>query len=345
MLASLALAGFAVHRLAPPRRIAGFARAGAPAERPAHLAPHRVGQSPPHKCGQRRRSCRRRAAQDPLNNRIRIYGPGPGRTDTWSYRHEAFVLPFKPLFVDRLGRLIVAAPRSSEPGEVVEQVAVLDAGGVQRETLVPPHGDFDPPSVEVHVPVLGRSVTSPVPLTARRYWTLNPDGRFIAGVSTDYRIDVQRHDGVLRIERIYEPVAVPEAERDYYRDDTTRGMRRSQPDWDWNGPPVPDTKPAYRGLAAGRDGRIWVRLWTAAHPEENVDHDPGDPRSEAVTWPSPLRYDVFEPDGTYLGAVNPPEGFADYPQPVFDGDDVWAVTRDALDIERVVRFRLELPER
>ena len=91
----------------------------------------------------------------------------------------------------------------------------------------------------------------------------------------------------------------------------------------------------------GRDGRIWVRLWTEALPEENEAHDPDDPRSEPVTWPSPLRYDVFEPDGTYLGAVNPPEGFADYPQPVFDGDGVWAVTRDALGD----RARRPLPHR
>lgn len=282
------------------------------------------------------------AAQDPLNGRIQVYGPEPNDTEAWSYEYGAIVLPFKPLFVDPLGQLLVAAPQSSVSGEFVEQVAVLDADGVQRDTRLPPHGDFRPPSVEVRVPMFERPVTVPVPLTARRLWTLNPDGQFVVGVSTDYRIDVLRDDGVLRIERVYEPVPVPEAERAYYRDDTTHGMRRTQPDWSWNGPPVPDTKPPFRGLAVGRDGRIWVRLWTEASAEENENHDPGNPGSDPVAWPSPLRYDVFEADGTYLGAVVPPDGFVYEPQPVFDGDDVWAVTRDGLGVERVVRFRIRV---
>ena len=283
-------------------------------------------------------------AQDPLNQRVQVYGPNPDETEAWSYPQEAFVLPFKPLFVDRLGRLLISAPRSPATGEAVAQVVVLDADGVQRETLVPPYGDFEPPSVEVYVAMFERSLTSPVPLTARRHWTLNPDGRFIAGVSTDYRFDVHREDGILRIERVYEPVAVSDAERDDYREDTERGMRVSEPGWEWNGPPIPETKPPFRELIAGRDGRIWVRLWTEGQSEANEAHDPDDPRFDPVNWTSPPRYDVFEPDGTYLGAVNPPDGFAHYPQPILDGDDVWAVTRDALDVQRVVRFHIELPD-
>lgn len=51
---------------------------------------------------------------------------------------------------------------------------------------------------------------------------------------------------------------------------------------------------------------------------------------------------MFEADGTYLGAVNPPEDFSPNPFPVFDGDDVWAVSRDDLGIQRVVRYRITL---
>jgi len=83
-----------------------------------------------------------------------------------------------------------------------------------------------------------------------------------------------------------------------------------------------------------------VRLSTEAHRVENEDYDPADPRSPRVTWVEPLRYDVFEPDGTYLGAVVPPDEFAPRPNPVFEGDHVWAVTRDELGVQRVVRFRI-----
>ena len=34
-----------------------------------------------------------------------------------------------------------------------------------------------------------------------------------------------------------------------------------------------------------------------------------------------------------------PDGFKAYPAPVFDGDRVWAVTRDELGVQRVVRYR------
>ena len=288
------------------------------------------------------------AVNDQREFRIQVYRPGGGETEAWAYSAGGVVLRLRQLFADRRGHAFVLAPQVSPDGDFIPQVLVFDSSGAARDTLIPPGWDFEPPSVELEL-VMGagraRAIRQPIPLTARHHWTLNRDGRFVTGVSSDYRIDVERDDGVLRIERVHDPVVVSEAERGYHRERLTRAMRVTQPDWNWNGPPVPETKPPFRGLVAGRDGRVWVRLWTEGRPEENEDHDPENPRSEPVTWPSPLRYDVFEPDGTYLGAVNPPEGFADYPQPVFDGDYVWAVTRDALDVERVVRFRLEVGSR
>lgn len=288
------------------------------------------------------------AVNDQIDFRIQVYDPGGGGSETWSYSAGGVVLRVRQLYPDRYGGAFVLAPQVAPTGNFVPQILALDATGAPRDTLLPPGAGFEPPSVELEL-FMGsgssRRIAQPIPLTPRHYWTLNPDGRFVTGVSSDYRIDVQRDDGVLRLERVHEPAVVSEAERGYHRERLTRAMRVTQPDWNWNGPPVPETKPPFRGLVAGRDGRVWVRLWTEGRPEENEDHDPENPRSEPVTWPSPLRYDVFEPDGTYLGAVNPPEGFADYPQPVFDGDYVWAVTRDALDVERVVRFRIEVGSR
>ncbi|WP_420447681.1 6-bladed beta-propeller [Candidatus Palauibacter sp.] len=285
------------------------------------------------------------AVNDLLGFRIQVYGAGGREPETWTYSAGGVILRLQQLYADREGRALVLAPQASPGGGSVPHLLAFDASGAPRDTLIPPGGDFEPPSVELEL-VMGagraRTISQPVPLTARRYWTLNPDGRFVSGISTDYGIDVQQDDGVLRIERAYEPVAVSEAERSYHRERLTRALRVTQPDWEWNGPPVPESKPPFRGLVTGRDGRIWVRLWTEASPEANEDHDPENARSEPVTWPSPLRYDVFEPDGTYLGAVNAPEGFAEFPQPVFDGDHAWAVTRDALDVERVVRFRIEV---
>ena len=108
----------------------------------------------------------------------------------------------------------------------------------------------------------------------------------------------------------------------------------------WNGPPIPEHKPFLRGLVARRDGRIRVRLATEAQPAGNENHDPDDPWSAPTNWVETLRYDVLRPDGAYMGGVAPPGEFRPYPRPVFDGDPVWAVTRDEVGVERVARYRI-----
>ena len=40
------------------------------------------------------------------------------------------------------------------------------------------------------------------------------------------------------------------------------------------------------------------------------------------------------------GGSRPRTGFRVLAEPIFDGDHVWAVTRDELGVERVVRYRI-----
>ena len=55
-----------------------------------------------------------------------------------------------------------------------------------------------------------------------------------------------------------------------------------------------------------------------------------------------VAYDVFEPDGTYLGRVETPEGFSSFPEPIFRGDHVWATMRDENEVTYLVRFRIDV---
>ena len=181
--------------------------------------------------------------------------------------------------------------------------------------------------------------TSGVPFSPYFTWTLHPTGHFLKGLSTEYRFELATDDDILRVERDYDPVPVSSLERDFAGEMIEQEMREVDPDWAWDGPPIPDYKPPFMALHAGRDGRIWMHLPTADNIVENEDHDPNDPRSQPVIFRFRVRYDVFEPDGTYLGAVEAPDEFSGS-QPVFDGDHVWAVARDELGIERVVRYRI-----
>ena len=77
----------------------------------------------------------------------------------------------------------------------------------------------------------------------------------------------------------------------------------------------------------------------------DIAEEPEERRGEIPTrtWVEPVAFDVFEPDGRYLGMVRAPRGFSTRPQPVFRGDTVWATVRDDLEVPYIVRFRIQHP--
>ena len=280
---------------------------------------------------------RRLIVRDPDNQRVTVFGPGPGETDEW--RYNASVYSQSPLYTDARGRTFLLAGDLSRVADLVRHIILLGPDGTHLDTLPQPSSDYQRPFVRAEAP--GIRVSYGVPFTPRFLWTIHPSGHFLTGLSSDYRIDLARDDGVLRIERSYDPVPASDTERAYQRERTVGSIRASLPDWDWDGPAIPSHKPFFHELLAGRDGRIWVRLATEGRPVDNEDHDPDDPGSFPVTWEEETRYDVFQPDGTYLGVVVAPDGFSRFPAPVFDSDNVWAVTEGKLGVERVVRYRIQ----
>ena len=279
----------------------------------------------------------RLAVRDPENQRVTVFGPGPGETALWRYSARAETRV--PLYTDSRGRTLLLASDPTLGRALVMQIIVLGPDGTPLDTLPEPSNDYQPPFVRAEAP--GLSMSYGVPFTPRLHWTVHPSGHFLTGLSSDYRIDLARDGGVLRIERSQDPVPASTAERAYQRERIVGSIRRLLPGWEWDGPAIPSHKPFFRELLAGRDGRIWVRLWTEGRPVDNMDHDPGDPGSLSVIWEEEARYDVFEPDGTYLGVVVTPDEFSSFPAPVFDDDRVWAVTADELGVERVVRYRIQ----
>ncbi len=282
----------------------------------------------------------RLAVRDPENQRVTVFGPGPGETALWRYGASAGTR--SPLYTDARGRTFLLASDQARLRErgLVMQIIVLGPDGTPLDTLPVPSSDYQRPVVRAEAP--GMLVSYAVPFTPRFHWTVHPSGHFLAGLSSDYRIDLARDDGVLRIERSRDPVPASNAERAYERERIVASIRQSLPGWEWDGPAIPDRKPFFQELLAGRDGRIRVRLSSGGRPVDNPDHDPDNPGSLAVIWEEETRYDVFEPDGTYLGVVVAPDEFSTFPAPVFDGDRVWAVTAGELGVQRVVRYRIHI---
>ncbi len=218
--------------------------------------------------------------------------------------------------------------------------------GEPVDTVAAPTWSYEGPQLVAQRTTDGGVSTSvmPVPYSPTDHWAFSPLGYMVGGVSDEYAIDLYRTDStVLRIERVAEPVPVTAGERSDAEDRARWSMRFNQPDWTWNGPGVPDFKPAFRDLYVGKDGRIWVLVHTTGErvPEDEIDEPADRPNPRPPEhWRERPAFDVFEPNGSYLGRVVAPFDLSLRPSPVIEGDRVWAVARDALDVQYVVRYRL-----
>lgn len=276
--------------------------------------------------------------RDPGNGRLQVYDPTGNAAATWPARGGFFTSdPFHQTTADEVHTLILVDPDADVRDWETALVRISPDGAV-GDTLRIPDTAYEAPVIEARS---GNSASrTGVPFTAREVWTMHADGYFIHGVATEYAFTLLRPGAPVRVERVFEPVPVSRGERAEEERRVTMNMRRMDPSWSWNGPAIPDQKAAYQDLLAGRDGRIWVHLYAAAVEGEDFDYDPTDPDSVEDRWTEPVIFDVFEPDGTYVGRVEAGVGFQRYPEPVFDGDYVWAVREDDLGVQQVVRYRI-----
>ena len=271
--------------------------------------------------------------RDPGNARITVYSADGEALDTWPLRGGSFTS--RPLYVDTSGTVYTQIWGRDDAGERYTALKPYAPDGTPGDSLPAPSWDFEPAAVSFSNDML--QMQNHVPFTPRVHWTFGPTGNYVGGLSTEYSIDVFGADGVLRIQRVTEPVPVEAAEEAATRADVASGFRAMAPDWQWNGPPIPATKPPFQDIAVARDGRIWVRLHRAGYRAEAAD--PDDPAA-VDRWSEPVVWDLFEADGTYLGQVRAPEGFRTHPEPVFGAEHVWAITVDELAVEYLTRFRI-----
>jgi hypothetical protein len=191
------------------------------------------------------------------------------------------------------------------------------------------------------------STSAPVPFAPIRYVAISPLGYLVAGYPNRYAFEIhQPGRAVVSVRRDVKPEPVSRSERAEGRKGIEERMRQTDPNWTWNGPGIPENKPAYYGLIVGLDGRIWISLSPETGPKiggisGTSGVGPGmarPPRREADREPSkPTLYDVFEPDGRYLGQVQVPAGASAVVRKL---DQVWAVAFGDDDVPRLKRYRI-----
>lgn len=169
---------------------------------------------------------------------------------------------------------------------------------------------------------------------------LTPFGYYASGEGSRYAVTLHRTDAPpLRIERDVAVVPIDPDDRQNQTEMLTASVRRMDPGWRWNGPPIPETKPAFRSLDVGADGRIWVMRSMPGVRIEPAPEPPANPNAPpARRWREPLAYDVFEPDGRLVGHLPMPRRTS---LRHMNGERVWGVVTDSLDVPYVTRFRLE----
>ena len=241
-----------------------------------------------------------------------------------------------PFFLDAQERVVNPTLR--------DRLVTYDLSGTAHDTLPIPSRGSNAPRLDV-VMAGGRASYS-IPFMPDEYWSMTRGGHFLFGTSDRYAFERWEGDGrVIRIEREAKAVPVATGEAAQAREQLTRTIRRANdPNWRWQGPDVPPTKPWFRNLLPGLDGTVWVFREARSIEERNPDWNPEQrERGFPTVWRRPIIADVFEENGRYLGPVKIPHSLNwSYPTAVVSGDRMWAVAMHESGHPEVVRFRLEL---
>jgi sugar lactone lactonase YvrE len=257
---------------------------------------------------------------DAGNSRFAVIHPDEGFVE--SFRRDAGFRMFPwPGRLDREGNLHDLIMVEAEGNPMERDRAVVRHGGpdlAPLDTLVLP--SFQGSTFDLTADDGRRLVSAGIPYSRSQFWTVTPDGDLWIGTSDRYRIHhITRSGDTTRIlERPTTPVPVTAAERQEAIENlewfTNQGGRI-------DASRIPDTKPAFGRFFEDADGYFWVMAPVAE----------GEPR----------RFDVFDPEGRYLGAVQAPEGLGLMTLPVVRGDRFHAVVQDDFEVPYVARFRIE----
>ncbi len=283
--------------------------------------------------------------RDPANGRFDVYSSEGEDVGTW--RLSGGFNTSDRLYHDKAGNsyTLVLTETGKPPWEWTYGLLRYSPEGVHTDTVLAPTWDFEPARITGQRE--GSSSSTTVPFTGAAHWSFSPLGYMVGGVSTDYRLDLYRvNEPALRIEKEWIPVPVASEEADERERRIRDRFQRRFPGWRWNGPRIPDTKPAFTGVFADDDGRIWVQLSTPGRPTISAEEAREEERLSGrpqLRYRETVAFDVFDPDGRFLGHVRTPDEFRASPDPISRGDLVWAVTRDELDVITVVRFRITFP--
>ena len=284
------------------------------------------------------------AAQDVGNNRISIFHfgdsvlhiPGPYGRAAGSDEDALLFHPDGTLWVK-------LHPWWPPPGGITHPRAIYArvdmAGKALVDTVFTPANAADRcPTLTEHPFSQGGWQDTREPWIPLTMWAWGPDGTFALGCPATYQFSVTPPTGgTFRIVRDWVPLSEAEEAIEYLERWTDHK----------NLPPI---LPAYSQIIVPGDGRVWV--WPT-QPSRKVEARQHLVEMFGITeeWVNPVSgtFDLFGADGRWIGVVEPPDGVEYSGFPTRDavlirGDTMWAVAKDSLGVNYIVRGEIIWPE-
>jgi hypothetical protein len=288
---------------------------------------------------------------DTQQRRMTVFAPSGESIATWPSGGDGASGGTHGLVIDAMGvayaRLRTLARPPSQPRDAPEMrsawLGFRTTDGAVVDSIVEPSS---PPFAEpLRASVPGHMRQMAMPFSPRRIATLSPRGVVVSGIAERYAFDlVPRAGAVTSVRRVVEPAPIAARTRDSARADIETKMREVDTRWTWPDGEVPRLMPFFVEILVGADGRIWLQrdqsvppLVAAPSQGRAGASGAGVPDPNVDFTYRPTHFDVFEPDGAFLGEVELPPKVTPM---VMRGDVVWAVAKDADDVQFIRRYHI-----
>lgn len=249
---------------------------------------------------------------DPGNARLSIFGSEGGLERTVPFGGGFFTTPWRGGF-DRSGRYY--SPVLDPDAEVRIRFGVFHEDLIPLDTIDPPADPVERNRWQFVSDDGGARMT--IPFQGRRTWDLSPEGTVWALITDEYRLVEFGLDGdTLRtVTKTSRPVPVSDEERaeaiESLRWFTDQGGRIDPSE-------IPSHKPSVNWFFWDDLDHIWV-----ARTDE------------------PGLFDVFDPEGRFLGEITLPFMLQEVPTPIVQDGLLYGVVEDEYEVPYVVRARIE----
>jgi hypothetical protein len=278
--------------------------------------------------------------RDPRLARVSRFDPGSGELlDSFPLERTFMIFSAgTTLWVDDEGRVWDKILLNLDVGEPDRHALVrYPPIGGEPDTLI--LGEREAPRVLAVDSDGNPRVGLRIPFSASAEFVVAPDGRSAWGIGDDYVITVRGPGGdTLRaFGRSLEADRVTSSEAEAARATLREQVRDLAPSATLQDYDLPGVKPLFDEVVADRTGHWWVRRFRWARPDSQ---EPSGAEDQSSSESEPYRYDVFEPEGRFLGTVEIPEMRV----MVIGRHFVAGVETDELGVEYVAVYELVKPE-